>query len=331
MIPVQSLVSQTPVSNRASGAPLQLKYWIRLPEVKGEFNIFAIDRKRNHLLLSADKNGTVEIFRLGTGEHLQSSRAAGEPHMLAYLPKYDEVWVGDASTRAMVILDPETLTEKARITLPTAPTAGLYDETTDTFLIQNDGVDSKLSYSTLNWISPRTHRIEHQLRFEATNLEGMVIDYPKNRLYINVRDQRDIAVVDMKTHQVIATWEDADFNLNTPIALDTTHNRLFVAGRKPGRFYVLDTNTGKVVQSMDCINIADQMTWDPRDRRIYMTGSQGISIFHQETPDTYSKVGEFPTNGGKISTLDEQSRLFYIAHPSSSLDDAGLEVFSAMP
>jgi len=251
--------------------------------------------------------------------------------MLAYLPKYDEVWVGDASTRAMVILDPETLTEKARITLPTAPTAGLYDETTDTFLIQNDGVDSKLSYSTLNWISPRTHRIEHQLRFEATNLEGMVIDYPKNRLYINVRDQRDIAVVDMKTHQVIATWEDADFNLNTPIALDTTHNRLFVAGRKPGRFYVLDTNTGKVVQSMDCINIADQMTWDPRDRRIYMTGSQGISIFHQETPDTYSKVGEFPTNGGKISTLDEQSRLFYIAHPSSSLDDAGLEVFSAMP
>jgi hypothetical protein len=49
---------------------------------------------------------------------------------------------------------------------------------------------------------------------------------------------------------------------------------------------------------MDCVETDDDMTWDPILRRIYVTGSQGVNVFKQQTKDRYLQLIQMPTNGG---------------------------------
>jgi hypothetical protein len=37
-------------------------------------------------------------------------------------------------------------------------------------------------------------------------------------------------------------------------------------------------------------------------KRLYISGSQGLNIIHQDTQDIYTVMADIPTNGGKTST-----------------------------
>jgi hypothetical protein len=39
----------------------------------------------------------------------------------------------------------------------------------------------------------------------------------------------------------------------------------------------------------------------PAAQACYISGTQGLSIFHQGSPDTYTDIADVPTNGGKTS------------------------------
>jgi hypothetical protein len=78
---------------------------------------------------------------------------------------------------------------------------------------------------------------------------------------------------------------------------------------------------------MSCANNADGMAWDPVVRRIYVSGSQGLSIFVQGTPDEYRSFPLIPTNGGKTSIYVPEMKQLYIVHPKTEIDDAALLIF----
>jgi hypothetical protein len=112
------------------------------------------------------------------------------------------------------------------------------------------------------------------------------------------------------------------------MAFDQVHNRLFIAGRKPGKLFIIDTGSGNLIKTMDCVDIADDMTFDPKKGRIYVSGFGGLSVFHQDSPDNYSLLTQFETNGGKTSTYAARLGQFYIAHTKTPLDSAGLQVYA---
>jgi hypothetical protein len=69
------------------------------------------------------------------------------------------------------------------------------------------------------------------------------------------------------------------------------------------------------------------MTWDPVLQRVYVSGTQGLSIFHQDSPDGYTEIASVPTNGGKTSYYVPQVNQFFVAHPKTDVDIAGLLVY----
>jgi hypothetical protein len=58
-----------------------------------------------------------------------------------------------------------------------------------------------------------------------------------------------------------------------------------------------------------------------------ISGMQGLSIFHQDSPDTYTDIADVPTNGGKTSFYVPQAKQFYVVHPKTDVDIAGLLVY----
>jgi len=154
----------------------------------------------------------------------------------------------------------------------------------------------------------------------------MGIDNIHHRLYVNIRDKKEIGVVDLDTREIINTWTVPGINRNTSLVVDAKDQRIFVAGRAPGILYVFDQN-GKVVAQRSCVDVNDDMTYDPVLKRLYVSGSQGLSIFHQDSPDSYTEMADIPTNGGKTSAYVPAVQQFFVIHPKTSIDGAGLLVY----
>ena len=319
--------------------PVTLLKNIPLPEILGDFDHFAVDMKRNHLFVSAEVHHSVEMFDLKTGEHLQSIGGLKTPHSLAFDVEKDELLVADGGDSALIALSGEDFHRIDRIQLidgsatgkGDSPDAAFYDRKTRLYYIGNGGDSAKLPDSTISIFSPERGKIIDEIKLPGGNLESMYVDDASHRLYVNVRDRKQIAVVDLQSKQVVDTWTTPDMNRNTALTMDVATGRLFVAGRNPGILYVFDVHTGKVVVQMPCVNYNDDMTWDPAMKRLYVSGSQGLSIFHQDSPDSYTQLIDLPTNGGKTSTYVRETGQFYVIHPKTDIDTAGLLLYRVNP
>jgi DNA-binding beta-propeller fold protein YncE len=314
-------------ANAATAPPVTLVSVTPLPGFTGDFDHFAVDSKRNHLLLAAEEHHTLEVFDLHTGEKLQSIPGLKAPHTLAYVPEKDEVFITDGDAAACIILSAADFHEVGRIALRPGADAGLYDSASKIFYIANGGREEKSSTSEITEISVMTHQITGRIAIDGDNVEAMAIDHAHNRLFANIRDKKQVGVIDLATRQIVARWTAPGRNRNTTLTFDPITKRVFVAGRSPGMFVVFDATDGRVVTTAKCVNNADGMTWDPVTRRIYVSGSQGLSIFSQDSPDQYRGFPQIPTNGGKTSLYVPEVKQLYIVHPKTEIDDAALLIY----
>src|SRR6266849_6595274 len=79
------------------------------------------------------------------------------------------------------------------------------------------------------------------------------------------------------------------------IALDEPNHRLFTATRKPPQFIVFNMDTGKVMTTLLCVGVNSDMSLDVAHKRIYVTGSETVSVFEQRDADHYEHIAEVPT------------------------------------
>lgn len=326
-----AIFSQTAV---AAESPVTLVKVTYLPEIVGDFDHFTVDLKRGHLFVSAEVHHSVEMFDLQTGDHLQSIGGFKTPHSIAFAPEKDELMVADGGDSSLVLLSGEDFHRLDRIPLidgsatgkGDSPDAAYYDAANRLYYIGNGGVSANLPDSQISIFSVDQGKLIGSITIPGNNVESMGVDNLHHRLYVNIRDKHQIGVVDLVAGKVINTWTTPDLNANTALAVDSEQQRVFVAGRKPGILYVFDRD-GKVVTQKPCVNINDDMTWDPVLHRVYVSGTQGLSIFHQDSADTYTEIANIPTNGGKTSYYVPQTHQFFVIHPKTDVDVAGLLVY----
>lgn len=70
------------------------------------------------------------------------------------------------------------------------------------------------------------------------------------KAYVNLEDKDLVAVVDLKTRQVIARWPVAPGGHPVGMALDDRDHVLFIGTRNPQKMIVMSTETGKVVADL---------------------------------------------------------------------------------
>ncbi len=307
--------------------PLVLLSTTKLPDITGDFDHLAVDLKRNRLFVSAEVHQSIEVFDLKTGEHLQSAPGVTTPHTIAFVPETNQLLVADGGDASCRILDGTDLHQVKRIALEAGPDAAYYDSVNRLFYLGNGGRGAKTDFSYITIISVDKADIVGKIRVESANLEAMALDREANLLYVNMRDKAQIGVIDLASNKISKTWRVPDLELNTPMALDAANHRLFVVGRKPGKFFIIDTQTGKGVAVLDSVEIADDMTFDSQAKRIYITGSGGVSVFQEKSADEYERIAQFGTNGGKTSVYVPSLKQFYIIHTETPEDIAGLQVY----
>lgn len=70
------------------------------------------------------------------------------------------------------------------------------------------------------------------------------------KAYVNLANKDLLAVVDLRSRKVIARWPTAPGGHPTGLAINAKAHRLFIGCRKPARLVVMNTDNGKIVDSI---------------------------------------------------------------------------------
>lgn len=324
--PIQT---QGPTQAMAQDGPVMFRFRsIPLPDVTGgDFDHFAVDRAHNRLYVTAEKHQSVEMFELDTGKHLASGGGYANPHSMNFVTGSNLLFIADGGDASVRVVEAATLKVVNRIPLRAGPDAALYDPTTRLLYVGNGGREEKTADSTLSVISVDQQKVVAQIAIPTDNIESMAIDHATHRLFMNMRGSKQIGVVDLEQNRLVDRWSAPGMNLNTPMAYDAPGHRLFVVNRKPGRLMVIDSRDGTLLSTVDCVDIADDMTYDAANQRLYITGAEGLSVMARTDTNHFHEVQRTETKGGKTSVYVPELRQFYVVHTQSPLADAALDIF----
>jgi DNA-binding beta-propeller fold protein YncE len=317
-----------------AAAPLRLIKSVDLPGIDGDFDHFAADLQGNRLFLAAEEHHTVEVFDLRTGKLLHSIGGLDTPHSILYVPEVNRIFIVDGGKGGSCeILDGTTYKAIKSIKLTEDADALVYDSAEHLLYVGNGGKEAGNDYSLITVIDATKSEKVADIKLPSNNLEAMAIQRGDDTLYVNMRDKNQVGVVNRKTHALKTTWQLAKVTHNTPMALDEPNHRLFIAGRKPGIFAVLDTNTGKEIATLPGTDGVDDMAFDPATRRIYIACAEGfVNVYHQIDADHYEEAGKVPTgNRGKIGLLVPDLHRYFVSTSKKGNTPAKLLIFETAP
>jgi DNA-binding beta-propeller fold protein YncE len=230
----------------ANTSPLRLLKATPLPAVTGgDFDHFAVDRKNNRLYVVSEDYASIEVFDPRTGEHLQSVLGVVKsPRKIALIEDKGELMVNDAGTSSCKFLDAKDLHLIASVPLEPGPDAGVYDPATRIFYVGNGGKAAHAESAYVSMISVDKRAVVGRIEVPATTLKTVVLDAKNDRLYVTMRDKNQIAVIDLKQRKVERIFSNPELHVDSSMALDAVHHRLFVGDRKPGKLVVLNADGG---------------------------------------------------------------------------------------
>ena len=316
-------------------SPLKLVATTPLPGFSGDFDHFAVDLKGNRLFLAAEDHKTVEVFDLHTGKPLHSITGFGQPHAILFMPDTDKLIVTDGDDFGRVALvNGKTYEIVDTIKLPPGVDGAIFNPVTKDYYVESGGGEAGAATHLLNIIDSKNFKHTGDINLPGNHSEAMAVDRAGKKLYVNLTGANDVGVVDLTTRQLISRWPVPDAKVENSMVLDEPNHRLFIATRKPPKFFVFNIYTGKVVTSLTCAGMNDDMWLDVPRKRIYVTGTDTTTVFEQRDADHYEHIAEVPTGfRAKTSLLVPQLNRLYVAVSGKGKNDAKLamQIYEIQP
>ncbi len=314
-------------------APLKLLHTTPLPGFHGDLDHSAVDLKGNRLFVTAEVHKTVEVFDLRTGEQIHSITGFETPHEILFRPNSNSLIVADGGSPGSVkLVDAKTYEITDKITLPPGVDSAEYNPVTKEYYVESRGPDRSANTHTISIIDSEHFKHLGDFTLPGRRSEAMAINRAGNTMYVNLTDE--VGVVDLPARKLTATWPVPDAHVQNSMALDEPNHRLFIATRNPPKLFVFDTDTGKVVTSYPCVGVNDDMTFDKKRKRLYITGDGATSVFEQRDADHYQHIADVATGyRAKTSLYVPERDRFYINLSGGDKPDApvGLLVYQVLP
>ena len=276
--------------------PLKLVQSLRMPEVPwGPYvDHMDIDLKGHRLFATPQANKAVDVFDLNTGKLLRVITGLGNPHAVFYQSGLDQIYVTDGAAGAVKIFSGSDYRLLKTIELEADADGIQYDPEQKYLYVENGGHDAGKDYSLLSVLDTSKAEKIAEIRIDADKLEALAIDPSTSRIYVNLPGKSAIAVIDKEKRSVIATWPITKGKTNMAIALDVQQHRLYVGCRNTdvrGTIVVIDTQTGKELDSLAIGGWVDYLGYDVKRKRIYASCGVGQVYTYQTQEDgTYREL-----------------------------------------
>ena len=274
--------------------PLVLTEAIPTPGVQGRFDHFGFDGK-NQLFVAALGNNSVEVIDISARLRAHSISGIPNPQGVVYAPDAKKLFVASSKGK-LRIFDGSNLELIKEIDFHGDVDNLRYDAATHRVYV-GFGEDETGAIGIVDAATDERLPQEYKL---GAHPESFQLESTGPNIYVNLPDLKQIAVINRITGGV-TRWP-MTLEHNFPMALDEADHRLFVATHEPARLAVLDTDSGRSIAELPCVQDADEVYYDAGRKRIYIPGGEGyISVFQQTDPDHYQLLAKVSSTLGARS------------------------------
>ncbi len=139
-------------------------------------------------------------------------------------------------------------------------------------------------------------------------------DPAAGRVFDNLENKSEVAVIDTQTHQVVNRWPIAPGEEASGMAIDTAHHRLFI-GCHNEKMVMMDSTNGKIVASVPIGQGVDANAFDPGTQLSFASCGDGtVTIAHEDSPDSLTVVQTLKTQrGSRTMALDPKTHRIYLS------------------
>lgn len=320
---VAGLALAAQASPGAEPEPLALESKIALGAVAGRIDHLAIDAAHRRLFVAELGNNTVGVVDIVQRRLLRRIAGLDEPQGVGYVAATDTLIVadgGDGSVRAFA--GPE-LAPAWRLDLGEDADNVRVDAAAGLVFVGH-------GKGGLAIIDPRRRAAIAEIALQA-HPEAFQLDPTGNRIFVNLPEAREIAVIDRAAGRQIASWPAREAAANFPMALDATGKRVIVVFRRPAKLAAFD-EFGTVVAEIATCGDADNVFVDPRRGRLYVSCGDGAIDIVERRGAGYQRIGRVATvPGARTSLFDPASDRLFLAVGAAGTQPAALWIYRPVP
>ena len=268
----------------------------------GGWDYTASDPGSNNLYLS---HGTqVNILDRTTGDSVGFIPNTTGVHGIAFVNALGKGYTSNGKINTVTVFDLKTFKILGQIETGKNPDWIMYDN------FSKKVVTSNHTGGDISIIDPTTDKVVNTINIGG-KLETSVSDNA-GKLFINVEDKSEIAVVDLAKNEVVARWPFAPSEGGTGLSIDTKTKRLFVACEKA--LVVLDATNGKIVATLPTGADCDGDVFDAGTNLIFAACGDGtLTVIKEISGDEFKVIENVVTkHGAKTIAIDPKSHNIFL-------------------
>jgi DNA-binding beta-propeller fold protein YncE len=226
-------------------------------------------------------------------------------HGVALAPDLDRGFVSNGRVATATVFELKTLKPLYEVKTGQDPDAILYDAPTRRVFAFNGRSRNATAIDAVSGKAAGTFALGGKPEFAVSDGAG--------RVYVNLEDTSEIAVLDPRDMTVKARWSLAPCQEPTGLAMDIEHRRLFSACGN-GLMAVVDADAGRVVATLPIGRGTDAAAFDPATGLAFSSNGEGtVTVIREVSPEKFEALGNVPTRrGARTMALDPKTHNLYL-------------------
>ena len=315
--------------------------------IAGRLDHMAYDAATDRLFLAAFSKGSLEVIDLKQGKLIKTVSGIPEAQGVAIAAGDKRVFVTSGDDGTLHVYDTDSLEPKGSTFVIEDADNVRFDARLRRILV---GGGSKTQGAVVSF-DPRTLVKVGEVLLPS-HAESFQCDASSSRLFVNVPGDKFsdsdgiIVLADRDKSGTVQTWRLPGIARNFPMALDATHGRIFVVGRKPARLLALDAGSGAILETTACVADCDDIFFDSTAGVVYVIGGgrrvsdrAGDSIAHDQAGaldvfavrdrGQFAKIASIPLpSHARTGLFVPERHAVYVAAPVQDGEDAELREYT---
>ena len=285
----------------SSGYKVETKYPV---PGNGGFDYITIDSATRRLYVS---HGTqVDVVDADNGKLIGTIADTPGVHGAAIASEFKHGFTSNGRENKVSMFDTTDLHLINKIDVGKGPDGIYYDPATKRVFTNNHGTHD------ITAIDAKTGQVVGTVKAEGDGESAVVAD---GLIYVNIEDTNDVLVFDPKSLEVKKRFPIGVARTPTGLAYDARTKRLFIGCRNEPKMVVMDSVTGKVINSFPIAKGVDYGGFDPQAKLIFFSCSEGIlSIYHEKSADDYEDAGAVKTQpSARTMAFDPKTKKIFLS------------------
>lgn len=268
------------------------------------FDYITVDSAARRVYLS---HGTeIKVIDADSGALVTNITGFKQVHGVALASEFGRGFITDGAQGKVIIFDLQTLKVQGEAKADKDADSVIYDPFSKRVFVMNGDPHSSTVIDAKSGNVVGTIDLDGGPEFAVANGNGTV--------YVNLEDKSELVAIDSGSLKIKSRWPVAPAGAPTALAMDVQHHRLFSAGRNPQMLVVIDSDSGKVLQSFPISAGADAAAYEPESGLVFVSTRDGmVHVFHEDSPDKFSEAETVKTEfGAKTMGLDTKTHNLFL-------------------